>query len=340
LGYRLLLVAASLILAILSWRIVETPFRIRRIGKHRSTIFLWTGVGTVSSLACALAIVSNSGFSNRFSEVIIGIDAAKNEALHKNRITNPVTLQDALNGQFPRLGAPHPAPIQLMVWGDSHARSILPAADAIGSERSVGVVTAWHSSTPPVLGYVPDAKFADFSLGKDSPVFNQAVLDHISRNNITTVLLAARWSGYFKTESYPSSTVPKGSFGEALITTVRKIRASGAKPFILMEVPNHKISVPKALLAREVLGTNLGVFACTRECLAEQNRAMQLLVPALTAAGATMIDVSDLLLDQTENRYRMDLAGVALYYDNHHLTRAGALSIRRALATSLLTKER
>jgi peptidoglycan/LPS O-acetylase OafA/YrhL len=335
LGYRLTLVAASFVLAILSWRFVETPFRKRTLGGTRGPMFIWAGGGLAISAACALVLVTQLGFPERFSDRVLAIDAAKNEALHENRITKAVTVDDALNGRFPRLGAADPAPVQLLVWGDSHARSILPAADALAREHALGVLTAWHSSTPPVLGYVPDARFAGFSLGKDCPVFNQAVLDHVARHRVPAVLLAARWSGYFEAETDPGLNIPQGSFAKGLLETVRQLKSAGATPYILMEVPNHKVPVPKALLAREILGTDLRPYAGTPPNVAERNREMARLIPDLTAAGARLIDVSDRLFDADSEQYRMDHVGVALYYDNHHLTRHGAVFVRDLLAPML-----
>lgn len=330
-GYRLFLVAASFVLAILSWRFVETPFRIRQLGPTRSRVFLWTGGGLSISAACSLILLVQVGFPTRFSEQILAIDAAKNEALHESRITKAVTLDDALNGRFPRLGSPDPAPIQLLVWGDSHARSILPAAHALAIENSLGVMTAWHSSTAPVLGYLPAARFAGFSLGKDCPAFNQAVLDHVAHHRIPSVLLAARWSGYFEAESDPRLDTPNGAFADALLETVRKLREAGSIPYILMEVPNHKIAVPKALLAREIMAVDIRPYACTPESFATRNRKMIRLIPKLTAAGAQIIDVSDRMLEPDQEHFRMDHDGMALYYDSHHLTQHGALSVRESL---------
>lgn len=335
LGYRLTLVAASFALAILSWRFVETPFRIRRLGKTRPAIFTWAGGGLAVSAACALVLDFQLGFPSRFSAQILAIDAAKNEALHENRITKSVTLDDALNGRFPRLGSLDPAPIQLLVWGDSHARSILPAAEALAHENSLGVLTAWHSSTPPVLGYVPDARFAGFSLGKDCPAFNQAVLDHVAHHRIPSVLLAARWSGYFEAESNPRLDTPNGAFADALLETVRKLREAGATPYILMEVPNHKVAVPKALLAREILAADVRPYACTPDELASRNLEMIRLIPDLTEAGAQIINVANRMFDTEEQLYRMDHEGIAFYYDNHHLTRHGAIFVRHSLAPML-----
>ena len=90
--------------------------------------------------------------------------------------------------------------------------------------------------------------------------------------------------------------------------------------------------VPKAVLHREVLQTDIRKFADTPKALALRNRSMLSLRPLLEASGARIIDVSDLLLDPRAGHYMLDHEAVALYYDDQHLTRAGACFVAPALA--------
>ncbi|WP_417746072.1 acyltransferase family protein [Rosistilla oblonga] len=330
LGYRLLLVAASFALAIISWRFIETPFRLRRRGATRPALFGWGFGGLGVSAASALVLVLLIGFPQRFSARVLRIDAAKQEVLHENRVTRSITLEDALNGGFPRLGASPPAPVSLIVWGDSHARSILPAANALASEHLMGMLTAWRSATPPVIGY--ERPGPRHSSSTQKVAFNQAVLDYIEKNRIPVVLLAARWSTNFTVHSDPSHCKTTGNFEQCLINTVSEIRKTGSKVFILLEVPNHKVSVPKALLAQEILGTDISQHVSTREYMNGRDEKMLALVPKLKQAGAEIIDITETFFDTRKQRYRIERNGRALYYDNHHLTKFGAISVQQALS--------
>jgi hypothetical protein len=285
------------------------------------------------SAACALMLVLQTGFPRRFSDRVLAIDATKGEHKERNPFTQRVSLDDALDGRFPRLGATSPASVGIMVWGDSHARTILPAVDALASEHAVGVLTAWHSSTAPVLDY---ASSGQFSLGSQSAIFNKAVLDYISEKQIPVVVIAARWSNYFRSQKLSGNGESEDTFGKRLINTVLEIRKTGARIFILLEVPNHEISVPKALASRELFGTVITPYAGSRQRIMERDAPVNTLMSSLDEAGAEIIQVSDAMFDSRLGRYRMDNSGGALYYDNHHLSRHGALSIKHLFTPLVL----
>jgi hypothetical protein len=318
-------------MGILSWRFVETPFRQRRLGTSRRSIFVWASVGLAASAVIATLVIFGAGFPQRFSAIVRTLDSAKAEALPKNQITQPVSVKEALDQRFPRLGAPSPAPISIMVWGDSHARSILPAADQLGKEMDKGVVTAWYTSTAPVLGYTPNPHKKSFSLGAESTKFNSAILRYISSHKINHVLLAAQWHFYFEEERNPKLGIEEGKFGRLLVETVRQIRAAGSHPWILMEVPNHLESVPKSLLIKELFASDISQFLATPKTLEAQNQLMTALIPDLEAAGAGIIDASKWLIDPSLQSYQMAYEGLPLYYDEHHLTQDGARHVRQAL---------
>jgi peptidoglycan/LPS O-acetylase OafA/YrhL len=327
-GYRLCLVVAGFLLAVLSWRFVETPFRTRRLGASRHAVFGWAGGGLLASMALSVTLMRGGGFPERFTETVLAFDSSKDQG----EVAEQVDLADVLEGRLPRLGAAAPAPVTLLVWGDSHAGSLLAAADRMALDHSESVLAAWHSGTPPVLDYAPAPDRKGWSLGNECPAFNQAILELALKHRIPDVLLVARWSGYFEDEFETRSGIETGTFGRQLVQTVKRIHAAGSRPWILMEVPNHGVPVPKALVVQEVFSTDISRFAATMGTMTQRNRPMLDLIPELESAGARIIDTSALLLDPATNRFRMAHQRKALYFDSHHLTRNGALFVREALA--------
>lgn len=326
-GLRLILVCVSILMAVLSWYFLETPFRRRRLGHTRSKMFGWSIAGIGISVVLATALLYQSGFPSRFSGKAVAFDNAKKDA--RDGFTKKITLSDAVAGNFPSIGYNTLDSPVLMVWGDSHARSILPALDYLAKERSLAVQTAWYSATPPVLNFA--SRFPT-SLRGSSPVFNQKVLDYVSSSSIPAVLMVARWEAYFSPEMDLVSSIANDPFARSLLSTVHEIRAIGSIPYIFLEVPNHHIRVPKALIVNEVHGTDILPFAAKLSDLETQSLKMSKLVPELIRAGAIILDASSILYDAAQEHFRMEIGGVPLYYDNHHLTRKGAIAIRDALS--------
>lgn len=324
LGYRWMLVAASVVLAILSWRFVETPFRTRRWGASRRGMFSYAGTGLAAVAAVGLVLMLLQGFPSRFSDKVIAIDQVRTEAEPRNRITNPVGLSDAQNGVFPRLGASEPAPVELLVWGDSHARAILPAVVAAAVNQGAAVLTAWHPSTPPVLDYELDPYKAKYSLGQSSDEWSAAIVEQVQNQRIPRVLIAARWSSYLASEH-------DARFTDALVKTVHSLREAGADVWILREIPNHATNVPMALIQFEVFGVDITPFVSDEKDYARHNQPFDALQEELESAGARIVDASQLLLDTERNQFRMELDGLSLYVDDHHLSRRGAALLAPAL---------
>lgn len=345
-AYKWGIVVLSFILGIASWRFVETPFRKKTIASGRKLSFSYALSTSVLFIIIGALLIFMNGFTWRYSEKVFAYDNAKADALHKNRISLPVNLEVAESGNFPSFGKSNSKNIDVLVWGDSHARSTLPAViEAAGDKYTVGA--AWHSSTAPVLDYIPPKRFAEFSLGDKSPDWAAAIVEQVHKQNIPNVILVARWSVYYiaVAEEAANKVLDIDAFNTNLLKTVRALRNAGTQVWMFREVPNHLVSVPKALIKEEVFGADISQYICSKEKLIEQNKAFDAMQTKLELAGAKVLDASGLLFDKTKGNYTMKYKGVALYYDNHHLTKEGAKKVSKVFdpifykSMTTLTKE-
>jgi len=259
-------------------------------------------------------------FSGRMPDALMTIDAAKVESLPHNRLAEETDLPEARIGQFPRFGAPEPAPVSLLVWGDSLARTILPAAAKWGESSGTGVLSVWHSGSPPVCNYIPPSPY---SLSRDCPEFTASVIEGVKRSHIPRVLLVGWWSEYLRSADTPDK---KTAFMESLRDTVLSLRAAGAEVWIMQEFPRHDQNPLKALRCLEMFGLR-SVPTHWRATPESHDKACSLLRSysgSLTSAGARIIDPSILFFDASAGEYRVESNGIPLYYDEIHLTRAGA----------------
>jgi hypothetical protein len=199
-------------------------------------------------------------------------------------------------------------PLDLFVWGDSHAMAVLPALDDLSKQHSIRACAATHSETPPLLDYVPAGPY---SLGNKAPAFGQAVLKFVRSNHIPNIILAARWKGYEAGQS--------PLFHAAFFETITALRESGAKIWVMEEVPNFPWDVPKALARAALFGearekVSLPLSEYLRQ-LASQIREFS---PVVGARVVLLSPLGYLSNDVAVPSCSED--GMVLYSDVHHLT--------------------
>jgi hypothetical protein len=170
-GTSAVMLLASAVLAMLTWKFIETPFRKRLLLPKRSQIFWFSGISAITLITGGVFVVYSQGIPTRYSGKALSYVLSRNHYAFRNS----VTLQQALSGQFPEVGALGTnQPVDLLIWGDSHAMSITPALDELCRQFSWRGVQATHSSTAPVLRFI---SLEGEALQEESPAFNEAVLD-------------------------------------------------------------------------------------------------------------------------------------------------------------------
>jgi len=309
---RLIVLGASMILAVLSWKFVETPFRRRLILRSRSRIFTFAAVSTAILLICGMAIFKSHGVPSR-------LPTAALRHVNGERLLafdTDLSMKQALQGDFVEIGtADKDRPIDIMVWGDSHAMATLPILADLCKEHSARGVAAIHSATAPLVGYRSGK--SDL-LDKGIP-YNSAIADFICNQRIRNVILVARWG--------KSSIDPVRS---SMVATITALRKSGAKIWILREVPIQHWNVPDALALTiwhggdtEKLGLPIAAYrsACQR-----QNPIFEDLTKQFPCV--TILDPTPYFVDPSNDICRVIAHNTALYTDDNHLSSSGAMILR------------
>ena len=318
--YRLALLGLSFLLAIISWKFVETPFRIRKVFPSRKGVL---GFGFVSLMIYAgggLYIVGNNGCPTRYSEAVVSIDSGSEPFAFSEDESSSLT--EATRGGFLVVGkaaVSNETPIHCLVWGDSHAMALRPAFDQLGKEYAKTVHYAAHLATCPVLGY---ESFDETSLREESNSWARAIIDHVRVKQIPHVVIIANWDWYFKHEQVSSHE----AFSRMLANTVVAIQEAGAKVWICKEVPNQipdfRITMAKALLQGKP--TDVGISK-SNHMKASQAEDKILALPAEN--GAHIIDLSSALFTE-RGTSQLEVNGKSLYFDATHLSKEGALFLK------------
>ena len=90
------------------------------------------------------------------------------------------------------------------------------------------------------------------------------------------------------------------------------------------EVPRHYVDVPNAIIRRELYGTNIDRYQANLTSHRKHNEGFSFAKGQLESSGAKIIEVSSFFYQESSRNFKMEDHGQMLYFDDNHLTPAGA----------------
>lgn len=216
-----LLFGASLLLAYLSFRFIERPFR----RKHGSRVFLASGAAIATFCLLATPGILFRGYEGRVSPDVVALDQARTPSI-------PFVQCDGLSvNSGCRIGSPGDPTV--VVWGDSHMIAWAPGLDAALKALAKPAVMSVVSSCPPIIGATSE--------NTNCAGRNAEVAKYVLRPSVDTIVLAAFWSHYEGQESL-------------LRDTIKLLNSNGKRVLLLGPVPIHAMQVPLALALEQQQG--------------------------------------------------------------------------------------
>ncbi len=149
----LLLCLSSLIMAYISWRWVEKPFRDKQT-MSRKTVFSFSLAGILFFCIFGASLHINKGFPDRigFTEKLINsFDMPKDE----NCFQVPY---NHINEEWGCYLGVSKNELDYIVFGDSHASSLRYVIDSVAKSQNISVFFTGTSACPPFLGIYPSSK--------------------------------------------------------------------------------------------------------------------------------------------------------------------------------------
>jgi peptidoglycan/LPS O-acetylase OafA/YrhL len=184
----------SLLLAYLTWRYVEAPFRSK---KKYSRLQIFSGATVISTLFIGFGLFGHftSGIPDRLPSEVIAIEAYSHE--------KPSRRESCLSDPSKYLNPPQEACIynpgfsmNTAIWGDSHSEAIVDALSLSLLNKKEGIIQLNYSACPPVIGYRRSDKADQCNR------FNIDAMKYITESKIQTVILVARWTLYLEGERF------------------------------------------------------------------------------------------------------------------------------------------
>ena len=189
----LLLCLSSLIMAYISWRWVEKPFRDKQ-KMSRKTVFSFSLAGILFFCLIGSMINQADGFNTRFSKEFIEL-----EKLKADSVLSTSQCNDAKNDNLDielilkncKFGDPENEPI-FAIFGDSHARALVPGLSLVSKELKISGLNLASTACFPTLGdggYIPKDKNQERCLKMRKLIINLIENKKLPKN----LYLAARW---------------------------------------------------------------------------------------------------------------------------------------------------
>jgi peptidoglycan/LPS O-acetylase OafA/YrhL len=327
---RCALLAATFLLGALSWRYVEQPFRGPNALLERRILYAAAAVS-----GAVLTVVTLSMY----------------------RATEPqrYTTQDRIH--FPRDTADQArcrdtspevadrpscilgdkaAPINAILWGDSHALAMLPAVDAAFARHHEAAMFAHRSGCPPLVGaYVRDRVFGESSVlrpwldaagvgrGAMCKRHYDAVLAWIVQNRIRTVILAGHWIANIRDQENAAV------FARALERLLVVLQHEHVRVFLLEDVPQNTLSVPYELASARRLGLDRDFRLSRTAYEAQQQSATRIFAQLQQRYELRILMPQDILC--AGGMCAIARGEAPLYVDDEHLASTGAMIVEPAL---------
>jgi peptidoglycan/LPS O-acetylase OafA/YrhL len=319
---------ATLVLAELSWHLVERPIERRKIAAFRA-----------ETLVASLLLLSCLYFATRLpitgEPLVANVDPAA-VALASGRSDWTGAQTDCVDRMAERvaksdvcrlgsIGGP-----RVLLWGDSHASAVLPAVEKAVMDLGLELDVITHNGCPPL----PSISTARPTC---RPV-NDAVLDLLTRTTYRVVILAANWQAYGPSNevTFAGATLSKDApeLTASLLRAIDAIRMDGAAPLVVGQVPVYERDVPTTLAKRSYYSGLDRFFGFDRETPQ----------PTLESAylDRAVIDRKLLELNPGETLCRLGNCSVrdgahSLYTDRSHLSRHGAAELAPAMMAAIIS---
>jgi len=345
-----LIVALALVLAGLTYLWIERPIRLRRpwlFSGTRSTLF----VGGAMCLATLLlagglwAWRHHQKSAEAYREIITA--HADHPPLTKEcsepvRPAGDLPIEKCSHGPDKK----HP---RLLLWGDSHARHMLPML--MEAFPDVAIYELTRPTCAPLIA--DESRTVELGsraavLAKPCQEFNQRVLREILElqgRGLEAVVISARWPIHFAHKSFSVADIPRGGLvqtDEKILAQVRAdlqadldvtlsiLERSGLRVAVLAPTPQLIYHAPACLAS---LDTSRCDVARTLNDALLTDVTAALAEVVSRHPNARLVQVMDFFCDEQTCHAVRD--GKILYHDDDHLTITGARELGRYLSTDL-----
>ena len=346
----LLAVGISLVLAVASWRCIETPFRRRKPDSDvaepakKGRVVLTALVTSAITVSIASSIGALRGLPFRLPEEARRL-AEQDIAVPTHFASTSTTLQ---LGQVPIIGPRSNASLRFAVWGDSHALAACDLLDELGNQYDVSGAVVANTGHPPLLGVFKPNR------GPAMREWNDLALSTLEELRVQHVFLVARWTVLVEGQESGendtllienSSQVPDRQracqlFRDSLRNTLDRLQRLNTRVWLMKQVPLQNGDPLRNMVANAVWENgNIPSGSTANAYRARHAKANELIDEvAGQFSNVTVIDPRATCFD-ARNLSKLGDGRGCFYADDDHLSPLGADTLLKPLIEPIFARE-
>ncbi|MEI7825724.1 MAG: SGNH hydrolase domain-containing protein, partial [Chlorobiaceae bacterium] len=332
------IIFATFLISIFSLKFIEQPFRgTEPVLPDRKNLFALSAMTMIIASIIGTAIYLQKGLPGRYPDVSIVLkDISDDPEWDKAGEYEKITARLS-EGKVPaRVGVKNSTP-SFILWGDSHARALIPAVSLQANQLGISGFITTQSSHPPILGM--DGIESNMNVFCNH-TFNDGVISFIKQHpDMKTVILAAVWECYangihfkqiggttlqFKDVTGITRNQSNLSFLKIGLTrTIVALTSLGCHVVIVSDVPDIGYDAGRIYWLSNIVGGSAFILPTLAEYRERNKNVYALLSELALCRNVTIIYPESLLVDKTGRTIIM--AKNKLYYrDSQHLSKYGA----------------
>lgn len=334
-------IAMSFTIAWFSYKFVEQPFRSAPPkGVSQKNIFSLSAASLLAMISIGIALHMTNGLPNRLEANVREIINATND---KNPDRASCFSRMPAEGLCP-LGASvlEGEAVDFLLWGDSHAEAMRDGVNLSAHKAGESGLFVGTDGCPPIRHITRETE------NRTCTKINEAAWSFLrNREDISTVILAARWTLSVEGTRYRAESGPpvklswpgdmKADLEQAgnpyifevgLRETVKEILATGRRIVIVGPVPEVGFDVPTVLARSEMFVGWLDIPELTEADLNLRARKTEEILHRISSDfdAVEYVNISDAFCENGFCSISSD-DGVPLYLDDDHISRKASISV-------------
>jgi len=185
------------VLSVLSWKYIETPFRSsKKFYSKKTVVFLTTFIVSGLFIVFGYFVHKTNGLPQRFDANVLKFANVKLFGGFDDCYGNDT---EALpNIGYCKVGKPFESDRYVLVWADSHGAAYKNGFAKVVRESGLNALIAWDGGCPPVFDITKDEGFSSAAQDAKCTIRNESIrsLVESDANKISAVVLIGRWSYY------------------------------------------------------------------------------------------------------------------------------------------------